>query len=531
MMKRRVILVFVLSFVMLFSSLTVSAKEPQYGGTLRVAIATSLKSIDWMCYTQIIARQVGYHIWETLVTFDEKFTIIGQLAHDWKVSPDYKTYTFYLRKGVQFHKGYGEMKAEDVKSSIDRYIKKAPSGSALNVKQVEVVDDYTVALHLTNPSGPAFLSLLALPSEAVVIFPREIMDPLPDVNGIGLKEAVGTGPFELEDWIPGEKIVFSKFKDYSPPDFPKATGLGGKRIAYLDKVILIPTPEPSARIAALEAGDVDFADEVPATSYPRLKNKSDIKVYPIEPYYIPQAYFNMARGPFSKSLELRKAVLAAADPEQLLQAATRGFKDFYKVACGSVFYQDLQPKLYSKYGCEQGLYGKGSQLDKARELMEKAGYNGEPIVIITNTDYYYMYAAALVLADQMGRAGFNTKLEVYDWPGELDRRSNLDNWDIAFSGCSIRMDPNMAYLWFDDQKKWTYFKEYKWPEMRALVEQDMAALTQEKRLVVWDKMMKLFIDNVTMINIGEVKTLYASKSKVHFTNWYLWSFSNTWIEK
>ena len=142
-----------------------------------------------------------------------------------------------------------------------------------------------------------------------------------------------------------------------------------------------------------------------------------------------------------------------------------------------------------------------------------------------------MYASALVLADQMGRAGFNTKLEVYDWPGELDRRSNLDAWDIAFSGNSIRMDPNMAYLWFYDKKKWTYFKEYKWPEMATLVEQDMAALTHEERLAVWDKMMRLFIDNATMINVGEVKTLYASNNKVHFMNWYLWSFWNTWIEK
>ncbi|MBW1962008.1 MAG: hypothetical protein JRJ04_11185, partial [Deltaproteobacteria bacterium] len=120
MARRKGIFIFVLSLVVLLSSFTTYAKEPRFGGELRVAIGTSLKSIDWMCYTQTIVRQVGYHIWETLVTFDDKFRIIGQLAHDWKVSPNHKTYTFYLRKGVQFHKGYGEMKAEDVKSSIDR---------------------------------------------------------------------------------------------------------------------------------------------------------------------------------------------------------------------------------------------------------------------------------------------------------------------------------------------------------------------------------------------------------------------------
>ena len=133
MTNRKGIFIFVISLAVLFSSLPTSAQEPKHGGTLRVAIGTSLKSIDWMCYTQTIVRQVGYHVWETLVTFDDKFRIIGHLAHDWKVSSDNKTYTFYLRKGVQFHKGYGEMKAEDVKSSIDRYIKKAPSGACRSI--------------------------------------------------------------------------------------------------------------------------------------------------------------------------------------------------------------------------------------------------------------------------------------------------------------------------------------------------------------------------------------------------------------
>ena len=67
--------------------------------------------------------------------------------------------------------------------------------------------------------------------------------------------------------------------------------------------------------------------------------------------------------------------------------------------------------------------------------------------------------------------------------------------------------------------------------MRALVEQDLSAVTLEERLAIWDKIMKLYIDETTMINIGEVMSLYASNNKVHFMNWLLWSFWNTWIEK
>jgi len=506
--------------------------EPQYGGTLKAVIAASLDSLDWMSYTHTITRQIGYHLWETLVAFDEDFKIIPQLAKSWTISPDLKTYTFYLREGVQFHRGFGEMKAEDWKASIERYIAKAPAGPSLGIQEVRIVDDYTFELKLENPSGPSFLSLLAYPSEALIVFPEEIMGKMPAVDEIGLDEAIGTGPFELEEWIPGERIVLKRFEDYTSPEgFDGPSGLGGKRTAYLDRVILIPSGEPSARVAALEAGDVDFAAEVPLLSYPRLKDNPDIKTYEYEPMYIPQAYLNMARGPFSKSLKLRQAVFAAIDTEELLQAAARGFEDFYEVQCGSLFYKNFQPQYYSEYGCEVGLYGHGGDVEKARRLLEEAGYDGEQITIITNTSYYFMYAAALVFANQLGKAGFNTKLEVYDWPGELDRRADLDAWDVAWSGCSVRFDPSGAYHFLYDKKNWTYFKEWDWPEMRELVEQDLAAPTQEERLEIWQKIMPLYIDTCTQVNIGEIKGLHAARSNVHYLNWYMWSFWNTWIEE
>src|SRR3989304_3011421 len=98
-----------------------AAESPKPGGTLRVALTTSLITLDFAWSTNAVVRQIGIHIFEGLATFDDKFQVIPQLAESWKVSEDGKTYTFQLRKGVKFHTGR-EMKAADVKASLERFL-------------------------------------------------------------------------------------------------------------------------------------------------------------------------------------------------------------------------------------------------------------------------------------------------------------------------------------------------------------------------------------------------------------------------
>jgi peptide/nickel transport system substrate-binding protein len=356
------------------------------------------------------------------------------------------------------------------------------------------------------------------------------MDPMPEIGDIGLENAVGTGPFEMTEWIPGEKIVLSRFEDYAPPGFP-ATGLGGDRIPYLDEVIIIPMPEETARVAALEAGDVDFAEQLPLTAYRQLVSNPAINPYKVSPYIVPQLYLNLARAPFDDKA-MRLAVIEAIDTEELMSAGTRGFDEFYELNCGCIWFQEAQPTLWSGLGCDLGMYDRPANTQKAQDMALAAGYNGEPIRILGYTSYYYNYAMALVLANQLGMAGFNTELEILDSPGYRARRAGLDNWDIAISGASVRFDPNFNYSYFYDLKGWNYFKEgeAEWPEMRALVEQDKTALTQADRDQIWDAMTELFIREATMVNVGELSALEAAGSNVHYEQWYQWSFWNVWFE-
>ena len=123
-------------------------------GRLHVATSSTLVTLDWQGSTDSSLRSVGWHIYEGLVCYDESFKIIPQLARKWEVNADNTEYTFYLRQGVQFQKGYGEMTATDVKASLDRFFSKGVRAQDFsNVKGIEIINTYTVKITLTEPSG------------------------------------------------------------------------------------------------------------------------------------------------------------------------------------------------------------------------------------------------------------------------------------------------------------------------------------------------------------------------------------------
>ncbi|HHV42383.1 MAG TPA: glutathione ABC transporter substrate-binding protein, partial [Clostridiaceae bacterium] len=97
------------------------------------------------------------HVHETLVTWDEDMNMTGQLAEDWEVSEDGKTWTFFLREGIKFHDG-ADFNAEAVEKSIKRMLDPetgSPRRSMLAmISDVKVVDPYTVQLITDEPFGP-----------------------------------------------------------------------------------------------------------------------------------------------------------------------------------------------------------------------------------------------------------------------------------------------------------------------------------------------------------------------------------------
>ena len=212
---------------------------------------------------------------------DSNYQVIPQLAQDWKRSDDGLTYTFRLRQGVKFHNGK-TMTADDVKASLDRFIKISPGANRFkNVKSVEIVDPQTIRINLT--ADFPLLNNLAMPSPIVAIFPKEIVEKYGDKEVRG-EDVIGTGPYQLKEWRPDVGVKMAKFKDYMPNSrFDGPTGFGGAKTACVDEVDFLPVTEDASRVAGLQTGDFDFAEAVPITSVPQLETDPNLSIEILKP--------------------------------------------------------------------------------------------------------------------------------------------------------------------------------------------------------------------------------------------------------
>jgi peptide/nickel transport system substrate-binding protein len=489
------------------------AGTPVQGGTLRVALTASAPSLDPHSGTHLAIREIGMHLFENLLTFDSKFQVVPQLAEKWEISKDGKTYTFHLRKGVKFHTGR-EMTADDVLASVERFRKVAPRRNELaDVDKIDVVGPAVIRMTLKQVSA-SFLAAIANPICQLAILPKEAVQDRP----LNKADIVGTGPYKFAEWIPDRWVRIVRFADYKPEGKVDVGGLGGARHAYADEIRFVPVPEPGARVAGLQTGEYDFADFLPTAAMPQLTGDRNLRVARLGPQNYPTVYFNHT-GKF-KNLKLRQAVQAALNMDEIMQVANDGdgrvdpgfyFKE-------QVWYSTAGGKLYNQKNAA-----------KAKQLLNEAGYKGEPIVFVTNTSYDYMYKAAQVIQEQLKKVGMNVTLGVYDWPGSLAVRKDMSKWDMFTSSHSTRFDPSANDFYY--RAKTTFFG-YNNPKMEALLDKANLATKFADRHKIYEEVQKLTYEDAVMLKLYDHYTWQGHSAKLQgYTPWVMVRLWNTWLAK
>ena len=239
---------------MAFAQAPAAGEKPKYGGIIRMA-EREPPNLDPHLSISFNPQNIGSLIYNGLVRFpyghEQKdpydLTIMPDLAERWEYTDD-KTVVFYLRKGVKFHNkppvNGREVKAQDVKYSLERFAAKSGFRARFDdVDRVEVVDDYTVKIVTKHPFAPLLVNL-ASPSHNF-IFPKEAEEKYGDFNKA--EAAIGTGPFILERYERGVKLVFKRNPDYYIKGLP-----------YVDGIEWQITPDAAARVALLRVGEGGF---------------------------------------------------------------------------------------------------------------------------------------------------------------------------------------------------------------------------------------------------------------------------------
>ena len=416
--------------LLLGATLVAAPQASAQGSQLKVALQGDTSNVDLHLTTHYVSRVALLNVYEMLYTLGEDLSIQPMLAEKHSISPDALTYTITVRKGVKFHNGK-VMDAKDVAYTLNRMRNqgcRAAEFKAL-VKEVVATDASTVRITLNAPSG-VFLSNLANVICPVVIYP----DGEVEKQGGAITKPIGTGPFEFVEWKKDAYLRVKKFKDYVADSRP-ASGLAGKKVALVDTVDFIPIPDSSVRAAAIEKGDVDIAIELNIEDVARMKGKPGLIVASKPGIAFDDLRFGFKRGPFS-NVKLRQAVAYAIDKNELSQANTNG--QGKPVSAGFPAGMPFHGPVH-----EQDPFAKAN-LQKAKQLLQEAGYKGEKVVLTAHLVPDRIAQGAVVIQAQLQAAGMNVEVKTLE-SAALQEVWNKGEFDLFYSGLTPRPDADVYY--------------------------------------------------------------------------------------
>jgi peptide/nickel transport system substrate-binding protein len=397
---------------------------PARGGALIWAVPAQVPGLDIHSNGPQATRDIVMNTSETLLTRDEKFAIVAELAESYTESPDQLTYTFKLRTGVTFHNGK-PMTSADVKASYERFARVGVQKKLTDVASMEAPDPTTFVIRMKK-AVPTFLESMSATSNVIGIMPAGTPDKLGNDD-----LPVGTGPFRVTEWVPDGHVKIARFDGYKPDTRSEdLNGYAGYKVACLDTITYRIVPEAGARVAGLETGEINGADQIPPLSRDRLKSNRNITLYEAKDYWLDYAVPNLKVAP-TDNLKFRQAIQAAIDIEEIMEIATDGaFRAFPGVLYpGQEFYSDAGKEYWNR-----------KDTTMAKRLLAESGYKNEKIVLATNSQYSDMNKAAVVMAEQLKGIGVNVEVSVTDWPTFLRRRWTTDYnyffgaWTLAPNG-------------------------------------------------------------------------------------------------
>lgn len=487
---------------------------PAKGGAANLAMVGEPQGLDPMTSTADLVGTIMQHVYEPLYTFDANWNIAPMLAETMPVvSKNGLTYTINLRKGVKLHNGR-DLNADDVVASLKRWMEVSPRGKAVGkvVTSLTAKSANGVELVLNAPYAP-LLAQLALPSGMAAIMAKESIAPQ-------ITEFVGTGPYKFKERRPDQFTVLTRHEGYSARK-EAPSGYAGRREALLDELRFVPVPNANTRVEGALSGQFQYADLLPVEATNRIE-KAGPAVVPIvtKNFGFPYIVFNTKEGVLN-SQGMRRAVQTAVGQGEMMAAAFGDNRFFvvepnffpkgtpYYSAAGSALYNERNPAV-------------------AKEQAAKVGYNGQPIRIMASRQYEFHYNMALVMAEQLKKAGFKTELQVVDWATLVQRRNDSKLWDVYFTHSGLFPEPMLSPPQLGDGAPGWWDSATKKSTLTAFNQETNLA----KRGPLWGQVQQTVYDEVPFIEVGKFNALSARSAKLEGYTPSVWPFFwNTGLAK
>lgn len=430
----------------------------------------------------------------TLIRQDENNlgTFVGDLCESFEQISD-NVWQFHLRKGVKFHNGE-ELKASDVLFTFDRA--KESSYTSDNVAWIETLtadDDYNLTMTLTQPAQDILFYISHL-SLSIVNEKACTEDP---VNG----PSIGTGPFLLKEHISTEHTTVVRFDDYFG-EKPKTEIITWKII-----------PEASARMIALQAGEIDFVINPAKIELATIEDDKNIQIFTSDGDQCEYLVFNTTREPWSDE-RVRQAFAYAIKRDEVMLVAEEGFGKlagtFFSPGFGR--YNEAFTYTYNP--------------EKAKELLKEAGFDEKnPLSFTAYTSMEYKTLQAQVIQANLKAIGVDMKIETMDHPA-LKQLFKSADFDVSFTNwANLAMGPdtNSRPLFYTGNgSNRSHISDSYIDELidKAAVEQDTAKreeMYKDLQIYITEKspIIPLYFPNVYVPANANVRNFTPSASNVH----------------
>jgi peptide/nickel transport system substrate-binding protein len=322
-------------------------------------------------------------MYDSMIGWDRNLAVQPALATEWS-APDDHTYVFKLRQAVKFHDG-SEMTADDVKWGIEAQADPPPPGIKVQypakITSVEAVDKYTVRINMSGPD-PSVIGYFAW-QRYTPVTPKNIYDK---VNVI--TQGIGTGPYKLVEFVPNDRVVYTRFGDFWSKDLP-----------FVDELTLKVIPDDQSRVAALRSGAIDGATLPPDLAKSLSKDPN----------------LTVLKGLYAAHKEIQFTIKGEKKPwhdvrvRQAINHAINRQDIIDKVFDGDAVISSIIPPGYGDWPlAETDLKGNYLKfdLDKAKQLMQDAGMpGGFEFELQSITSPRFITQAAEVVSEQLKAIG------------------------------------------------------------------------------------------------------------------------------
>jgi peptide/nickel transport system substrate-binding protein len=490
------------------------AAQGQEESVLNYAIRQSPDTIDVNLTTASGVVNMMSHVYDTLVYQHPLGTFHPGLANSWDINEDATEYTFYMRDDATFHDGT-PVNAHAVKFTIE-HIQNPENNAqgALSVlgplEEVEVVDDHTVTFRFSAPYA-VFLNSVSLPMLGLNS-PTAVAELGEDY---GLTKVVGSGAYMVESYVIDDSLVLVKNPNWTwGPE--EVFGTSGP--ANFDRIVFTFVLDQTSRVAALEAGQADFADGLSTADVERLSANEDLTILAIEqPGHGYSLMFNAERYP-SNQLSVRQAIAHSIDKQAIVDIVFNGYAS---LACSPFtrampFYNDVQCQVFSY------------DPDKARAILEADGWvdtdgdgirekDGEPLRLEhwTIVGGLRFPDVSVVIEPFIDDIGIDFNLNIASRAGYFDAVRAGEHHTQHWWDTSIEPDTVMRTLFHSSNADGgTNRNRYRDEEMDALILAGSSTAVTEEREAIYHQLQQKIADEVIMLFMVDPFLLYGSAANL-----------------